>query len=192
MNQCILPHCYTSENILFHYEMEIRYVPSLLFFVTSLPLFFYFTLSLTPHVFSVVRGHPHLSNASDQEALLGFMSAITYDPYQSLPTSWKPHVSSFCEWTGVKCSRRRQRVVSLNVSSMELQGTISPLLGNLSFLRILDLSNNNFHGHILYQLGNCNILFLDRVKVDGIGPWYYRGIFSWYWPMVFVVGFRGK
>ena len=38
----------------------------------------------------------------------------------------------------------------------------------------------------------CNIPFLDMVKVDRIGPWYYRGIFPWYRPMVFVVGFRGK
>ena len=38
----------------------------------------------------------------------------------------------------------------------------------------------------------CNILFLDPVKVDINYLWYYRGIFPWYWPMVFVDGFRGK
>jgi len=65
------------------------------------------------------------------------MSAITYDPSQSLPTTWKPNVS-FCGWTDVICSRRSQRVVSLNVSSMGLQGIISPVLGNLWFLTILD------------------------------------------------------
>lgn len=92
-------------------------------------------------VFSTVQlpdgRHPHFGNTSDQEALIGFMSAITYDPSQSLPTTWKPNVS-FCGWTDVICSRRSQRVVSLNVSSMGLQGIISPVLGNLWFLTILD------------------------------------------------------
>jgi len=61
--------------------------------------------------------HPHKSNASDQQAPLGFLSAVTgYDPL----LTWKPNVS-FCKWTGVICSRRRQRVVYLNVSSTGLQ-----------------------------------------------------------------------
>ena len=138
--------------------MEICEVPSL----TKMLLFFYFIFLLHPLIalstlqLSAHRHrHPHLSNASDQQALIGFMSAITYDPSLSLRT--KPNIS-FCQWTGVICSRRRQRVVSLNVSSMALQGTISPLLGNLSFLRILNLSNNHFHGHIPYQLGNLFLL----------------------------------
>ena len=37
-----------------------------------------------------------------------------------------------------------------------------------------------------------NIRSFHLVKVDGIGPWYYRGIFPWYQPMVIVVGFQGK
>eukprot|EP00253_Pinus_taeda_P022106 PITA_22106 len=139
-------------------------------------LFFHFILCVSP-VFSTgklsSRGHPRLSNASDQEALLGFMSAITdYDGSLSLPTVWKPNVS-FCEWAGIVCSPRRQRVVSLNVSSTGLQGTVSPRLGNLSFLTLLDLSNNGFHGHIPYQLGNLfrlEILYLDFNKLQGSIP----------------------
>ena len=125
-------------------------------------LFCYFVLFVNPSMVSTLqlsnRRHPHLSNASDEEALLGFLSGITYDPDQNLSTTWTPNVS-FCNWTGVTCSRRRQRVVSLNISNMGLQGIISPLLGNLSFLRNLNLSYNNFHGHIPYQLGN-----LFRIK----------------------------
>ena len=136
-------------------QMDIRYALSLFLCIMRMSLFFVsFILLLNPFALFTLqlsdRWHPHLSNVSDQQALLGFMAAVTT---QSLPTNWNPNVS-FCRWSGITCSVRRQRVVSLDVSSMGLEGTISPLLGNLSFLRILDLSNNHFNGHIPYQLRN--------------------------------------
>eukprot|EP00253_Pinus_taeda_P010013 PITA_10013 len=122
-----------------------------------------------PSVFSI-QGN---ASDQDQEAVLGFMSAIaTYDPAQSLPTSWKQNVS-VCEWTGITCGRGTQRVVTVDVGSMGLQGTISPLLGNLSFLIILDLRNNSFHGHIPYQLGSLfrlKMLALSANQIQGSIP----------------------
>ncbi|KAH9306595.1 hypothetical protein KI387_010999, partial [Taxus chinensis] len=89
-------------------------------------------------------------------ALLAFKSAIEYDQNNSFIT-WTPNVS-FCNWNGVTCSLRRHRVVSLNLSTVGLEGTISPFIGNLSFLRILNLSANNLHGHIPSQLGSLSRL----------------------------------
>ena len=69
--------------------------------------------------------HPHLSNASDQEALLAFKSSIMYDLWK-LVSEHKPY--SLC------VSKGRPRVISLNVLGMGLQGTsllflpISPFL----------------------------------------------------------------
>ncbi|XP_057846872.2 LRR receptor-like serine/threonine-protein kinase EFR [Cryptomeria japonica] len=57
------------------------------------------------------------------------------------------------------------RVVSLNLTSMGLFGPISPFLGNLSFLRVLDLQNNSFQGHIPYQLGR--LFRLKRLRLSG-------------------------
>eukprot|EP00253_Pinus_taeda_P032763 PITA_32763 len=138
-------------------------------------LLVYLFLLVIPFGFATVRlsnrSSAHISNATDQEAMLGFMSAImTYNPSQALPTDWKSNVS-VCEWTSIRCSGHR--VVYLNVSGMGLEGTLSPLLGNLSFLVKLDLSHNNFHGPIPYQLGNLfrlHDLFLNMNQLQGSIP----------------------
>ncbi|PHT80800.1 hypothetical protein T459_13815 [Capsicum annuum] len=51
------------------------------------------------------------------------------------------------------CSKR-PRVVALALPNLQLQGTISPSLANLSFLRELNLENIFFHGDIPYGLGH--------------------------------------
>ncbi|GLJ20691.1 hypothetical protein SUGI_0376900 [Cryptomeria japonica] len=86
------------------------------------------------------------SNQSDEQALMAFKAAIYVDSYNSF-FDWSTN-HTFCEWTGITCSSRRQHVVSLNLTGMGLLGPISPLLGNLSFFRVLDLSNNSLEGHI--------------------------------------------
>ena len=147
--------------------MYICCIHSLFWSITRiLFFFFYFILFVSHFMVSTLQlsncTHPHFNKDSDQEAMIRFMFAITYDPTQSLSTTWKPNVS-FCEWTSIICNRRIQRVVSLNVSSMGLQGIVSPLLDNLSFLKILDLTYNKLHGHIPYKLGNVfwlKILYL--------------------------------
>ncbi|KAL7182353.1 hypothetical protein ACSBR1_041122 [Camellia fascicularis] len=55
--------------------------------------------------------------------------------------------------SGVSCGRRHQRVTVLNLSSLSLVGSISPQIGNLTFLRRIDLSNNSFHGEIPLEIG---------------------------------------
>uniref|UniRef100_A0A6N2MBL0 non-specific serine/threonine protein kinase n=1 Tax=Salix viminalis TaxID=40686 RepID=A0A6N2MBL0_SALVM len=86
------------------------------------------------------------SNETDQHALLAIKDLISHDPFSSL-SSWNSSLQ-FCSWRGVTCGRRHRRVTSLNLSSLELAGPLSPHIGNLSFLRVIVLSRNKFH-HIL-------------------------------------------
>ncbi|KAL5719931.1 hypothetical protein ACHQM5_012653 [Ranunculus cassubicifolius] len=105
-----------------------------------------------------------LGNETDRLALLAFKSQITLDPSQVL-TSWNES-NHFCEWEGVICGHRHQRVTKLNLRSRGLVGSISPHIGNLSFLRSLDLKNNSFHGGIPAKLDHLsrleNLLLLNN------------------------------
>lgn len=111
----------------------------------------------------------HNSTLSDQHALLAFRNSLDLESRHSLH-DWNAN-HSLCTWRGVVCSsgpNRPLRVVSLNLTGMALVGPISPFLGNLSFLRVLDLGNNSFHGQIPYELGRLFRLRILRLSYNSL------------------------
>ncbi|KAI3909416.1 hypothetical protein MKW92_046831 [Papaver armeniacum] len=107
------------------------------------------------------------------DALLEWKSTLINDTHSLLP-SWKRNSSaSPCKWYGITCNREGS-VAKLNVTGLGLQGTlhnfnfssfsssfvsldlsqnklfssIPSQISNLSKLTHLDLSANNFSGHI--------------------------------------------
>ncbi|XXG39575.1 hypothetical protein AAC387_Pa01g0505 [Persea americana] len=59
-----------------------------------------------------------LRNETDRLALLAFKTEITADPSQAL-SSWNDSLH-FCEWRGVTCGRKHQRVSTLNLTVLDL------------------------------------------------------------------------
>ncbi|KAF7849142.1 hypothetical protein BT93_L1198 [Corymbia citriodora subsp. variegata] len=113
------------------------------------------------------------SNFTDQEALLHFKLVIEVDPMNTIKGGNWTVEANFCEWIGVVCSNRRQRVTALDLSHMGLQGRLSPFLGNLSFLASLDLRNNSFYGTILKEIGRLHRLkelILELNQFEGSIP----------------------
>ncbi|XVF83917.1 hypothetical protein PTKIN_Ptkin16aG0532500 [Pterospermum kingtungense] len=122
----------------------------------------YFLGSATP----VTNG-----NEADRQALLEFKAKIRADPLGIL-RSWNDSVH-FCQWRGVKCGRRHQRVTELVLEALNLMGPISPCIGNLSFLRVLNLQFNNFFQQLPQELGRLRRLeelYLDRNLIGGEIP----------------------
>ncbi|XP_037494129.1 probable LRR receptor-like serine/threonine-protein kinase At3g47570 [Jatropha curcas] len=109
-------------------------------------------------------------NETDELALLHFKAGIV-DPF-GVMTSWNDTLD-FCQWYGVTCSRRHQRVTELDLNSSKLAGTISPYIGNLSFLKVLDLQNNSFTHNIPPEIGSLRRLqrlFLNNNSLTGEIP----------------------
>ncbi|XP_059438595.1 putative receptor-like protein kinase At3g47110 [Corylus avellana] len=99
----------------------------------------------------VIASVPNIT--TDQAALLAFKAQISYDPHNVLTNNWSTN-TSVCNWIGITCGFRHHRVTTLNLSYMDLVGTIPPHVGNLSFLRSLDIENNSFHGSLPNELAH--------------------------------------
>ncbi|KAJ0558153.1 putative non-specific serine/threonine protein kinase [Helianthus annuus] len=110
-------------------------------------------------------------NETDHLALLKIKSMITRDPYGAL-TSWNTSLH-FCDWYGVECWKRHRRVTRVVLPSLGLEGSLSPHVGNLSFLHVFSLSNNSFQGAIPNEFGNLNRLtnlYLGANTFNGVIP----------------------
>ncbi|TYH50298.1 hypothetical protein ES332_D10G196300v1, partial [Gossypium tomentosum] len=115
----------------------------------------------------VVRG-----NDIDRQALLHFKSKIIGD-HLKVMESWNSSIH-FCHWHGVTCGRRHQRVTKLELEYLKLTGSLSPYIGNLSFLREFSLAGNNFYNQIpreIDRLRRLEILILTNnsisVEIEG-------------------------
>ncbi|KAG6679054.1 hypothetical protein I3843_14G109200 [Carya illinoinensis] len=106
-------------------------------------------------------------NETDRIALLKLKAKITYDPFMVL-RSWNETIH-FCEWYGVTCGRRHQRVTELRMASLELAGPISPFIGNMSFLRILQLQNNSLNATIPPEIGRLHRLKVISLEYNSLG-----------------------
>ncbi|KAL3614966.1 Protein STRUBBELIG-REPTOR FAMILY 8 [Castilleja foliolosa] len=87
-------------------------------------------------------------------------------------TGWKLSGGDPCgeSWNGITC--QGSSVVSVQISGMRLSGTMGYLLNNLVSLRTLDLSNNNIHDTIPYQLPpNLTSLNLAANSLTGNIPY---------------------
>ncbi|KAH7522641.1 hypothetical protein FEM48_Zijuj07G0160300 [Ziziphus jujuba var. spinosa] len=98
-------------------------------------------------------------------ASLAIKSKIQLPSSSPILSSWNPSNTSFCNWVGVTCSLLHQRVSALNMSYMNIHGTISPHTGNLSFLRTLNLGSNSFRGPIPETIGKLRLRRLRKLNL---------------------------
>ncbi|KAL7614125.1 hypothetical protein Lser_V15G08907 [Lactuca serriola] len=106
-------------------------------------------------------------NETDYQALLKFKTMITNEEALS---SWNASLH-FCDWSGVSCGKQNKRVTALVLESQGLKGSLSPHVGNLSFIRFFSLDNNSFQGSIPHELGR-----LSRLRVLDLGYNKFNGV----------------
>ncbi|KAK3205726.1 hypothetical protein Dsin_019772 [Dipteronia sinensis] len=115
---------------------------------------FFLLLILSSLLVTVLSAEPNLE--VEAEALKAFKNAITDDPLAAL-ADWNSS-NHHCNWSGITCDPSSNLVVLILIFEKHLTGQISPFLGNLSALQVLDLDSNSFSGSIPAQLGQCSQL----------------------------------
>ncbi|CAN6200846.1 unnamed protein product [Urochloa humidicola] len=93
---------------------------------------------------------------TDGDALLAIKAAMS-DPTGAL-RSWNGTAAHFCRWPGVSCAGASGRVTSLNLPERSLTGTLSPAVGNLTYLESLNLTRNGISGSVPASLGRLRRL----------------------------------
>ncbi|KAK1415827.1 hypothetical protein QVD17_31615 [Tagetes erecta] len=127
--------------------------------ILPLFLFFNYTTGLTTDGFS----------------LLTLKSAV--DGGDKLFSDWNENDNTPCNWSGVTCANisgvSDPRVVGLALAGRSLSGYIPSEIGNLNYLRRLNLHDNSFHGSIPDQIFNAtslHSLFVYNNNLSGIIP----------------------
>ncbi|XP_022883268.1 LRR receptor-like serine/threonine-protein kinase [Olea europaea var. sylvestris] len=110
---------------------------------------------------------------TDQASLLTLKAHISLDPSGILLKNWSSF-ASVCEWIGVTCSSRNQRVAALDISGNSLSGNLPvDICHGLPRLTGLYLSSDELDGNIPSDLSECSqlqLLSLSHNKFSGSIP----------------------
>ncbi|XP_038985173.1 receptor kinase-like protein Xa21 [Phoenix dactylifera] len=103
---------------------------------------------------SLVRIRRSYSTSTGEGIALQSFKSLLSDPGDAL-SSWSNRTLHYCDWYGVTCGSHQhpERVTALELDSLNLTGSISPSLANLTFLKRLHLAGNYLNGSIPPELG---------------------------------------
>ncbi|XP_030456009.1 leucine-rich repeat receptor-like protein kinase PXC2 [Syzygium oleosum] len=107
----------------------------------------------------------------DVLGLIVFKAGL-HDPKDKL-SSWNEDAEYPCDWVGIKCDPRSNRVTEVALDGFSLSGHIGRGLLRLQFLQVLSLSKNNFSGPInpsLTNIGTLQVLELSENNFTGSIP----------------------
>ncbi|KAL3843665.1 hypothetical protein ACJIZ3_001068 [Penstemon smallii] len=140
-------------------NFQEKMVPCILFTVT---------------LFSLVGSSVSSSIISDFHALISLKQG--FQDTNVVTSTWNSsNPTSVCSWSGVKCFHGR--VVSLNVSNMALCGSVSPEISNLDKLIELSIDGNNFTGEIkIENMSTLRFLNISNNQFSGNLDWNYSSI----------------
>jgi hypothetical protein len=88
-------------------------------------------------------------------------------PSNSTPTfsnSNNQQDAIWCSWRGITCHPKTAQITSINLSNLNLSGTISPQIRYLTTLTHLNLSINDFNG--TFQIGIFQLTKLRTIDIS--------------------------
>ncbi|KAH6762585.1 Leucine-rich receptor-like protein kinase family protein [Perilla frutescens var. hirtella] len=124
-------------------------------------------------VFSLVNTSVSSSLISDFHVLIALKQGFEF-PNSAIST-WNSSSPSVCSWSGIKCFHNR--VISLNISNMALYGSVSPDISRLDKLMELSIDGNNFTGEIkIENMSSLRFLNISNNQFSGGVDWNYSSL----------------
>ncbi|XP_047317654.1 receptor-like kinase TMK4 [Impatiens glandulifera] len=119
-------------------------------------------------IFSV--SPPQTSLADDSSVMAKLASSLS-----PLPSDWKG--TEYCTWTGIKCDATNL-VISIDLSSSSISGSLPPDLNRLSQLQTLFFQKNRLSGPIpsLANLTSLREIHLDDNDFSSFPPDFFSGL----------------
>ncbi|MBA0706573.1 hypothetical protein Golax_018675 [Gossypium laxum] len=141
------------------------------------------TYFLKPNMFPLIvftlLSHLTISSCSaslhaDFHVLVALKNGFQFP--EPLLSSWNSsNPSSVCSWSGVQCYGGR--VVSLDLTDMNMCGYVSPQVSRLDKLTNLSLAGNNFTGNIeIANISDLRFLNISNNQFNGHLDWNYASI----------------
>jgi hypothetical protein len=75
-------------------------------------------------------------------------------------TKWVHEYASYCDWKGVTCDDDRNHVTQLQLSNNGLSGKLSNSVGELKFIEVLDLSDNDMKVKFIFSIRYVIYIYL--------------------------------
>lgn len=136
-----------------------------LFFFTC----FLFVFLASPHVITSSQSR-NLPLRRQAKTLISFKQAFVTSVPSTL-SSWNmSNYMYLCSWTGITCDSTKL-VTSIDISNLNISGSLSPNIHELNRLQILNISNNLFGGNLSWEFPRFNALqVLDAYNNNFSGP----------------------
>ncbi|CAN4113556.1 unnamed protein product [Withania somnifera] len=135
-----------------------------LFFLTSFLVFLAF-----PHVITSSQ-YRDLSLRRQAKTLVSLKQAFVASVPSTL-SSWNmSNYMYLCSWTGITCDHIKS-VISIDISNLNISGSLSPNIHELTRLQILNISNNLLGGKLSWESPRFSVLqVLDAYNNNFSGP----------------------
>uniref|UniRef100_A0A7N0RFU8 non-specific serine/threonine protein kinase n=1 Tax=Kalanchoe fedtschenkoi TaxID=63787 RepID=A0A7N0RFU8_KALFE len=140
--------------------------------IMHLPMILLLLSQLSHFALCLFRGTMSYTDETEQLSLLDIKNGLfddgSNDPALEL-NSWNTTLH-FCQWQGITCGSLHQRVTALRLPQRGFGGTLSSSIGNLTFLKVLDLSGNKLRGRVPKEIGllsRLQFLNISRNTLEG-------------------------
>ncbi|TMW85250.1 hypothetical protein EJD97_023437 [Solanum chilense] len=113
----------------------------------------------------------NLSLRRQAKTLVSLKHAFVQSSVPSTLSNWNmSNYMSICSWTGITCDDTKS-VTSIDISNLNISGSLSPDIHELTRLRVLNISNNLFSGNLSWEYREFNVLqVLDAYNNNFSGP----------------------